>query len=354
MEYSTEIWPAIKLIDLFDSDNLNLNPPYQRNSIWSVQAQKLLIDTIYQGMPIPAFFLQNKEDGKYDMVDGQQRTRSLIKYSRSDKGDQLGFDFDSGLLANYKIAVSILSKDLSIERVREFYVRVNRTGKRLERPELNKAEYFDTNFLKLVNQLSMSSDFQDLRIFRESDTKRMFDRDFVEELVAQVSHGITDKKKTVDAIYKRDISESQFEQLQAEFLDTIRIISQFDSIEKLSKTRYSQKNDFYTLFGLIANLKNILSDEELNLIYQILVKISSGIRPSNDKCPILQEYAFNCVTQSNSKRARESRLSILTRIICNRNSNPNKAQDQILTFFKTTRKSLIKIGDFFTLNPESI
>ncbi len=355
MSYTTEIWPASKLIKLFDSESLNLNPPYQRNSIWSVQAQKLLIDTIINDMPIPAFFLQEVEDSKYDMVDGQQRTRAIIKYSRPENFSQLNFDFDFNidLIHNYKIAINILSKNIPIDKVREFYVRVNRTGKRLERPELNKAEYFDTNFLKLVSELSISSEFQDLRIFRESDTKRMFDRDFVEELVAQVSYGVTDKKKTVDVIYKKDISESEFTDLKKEFLETVKIISDFDSIKKLAQTRYSQKNDFYTLFGLIRSLKEKFNYEELNLVYKILIKISPGIRPSNDKCPVLQDYAFNCVTQSNSKKARENRLKTLNSILKNKEKKPNEAQSQIQDFFKVKDKTLIKVGDYYTLNPDA-
>ena len=46
MSFKTEVWNIKELITLYDKENLNLNPPYQRNAIWSIQAQKLLIDTI--------------------------------------------------------------------------------------------------------------------------------------------------------------------------------------------------------------------------------------------------------------------------------------------------------------------
>ena len=105
------------------------------------------------------------------MVDGQQRTRALLWYDKNE--DQIKLDFDGNIFDGYEIAVNILSKDLPIEKVREFYVRVNRSGKRLERPELNKAEYFDTTFLKLVNELSDSEQFQSLGIFKDSQIKRM-------------------------------------------------------------------------------------------------------------------------------------------------------------------------------------
>jgi len=78
MSFKTEVWNINELIELYNKENLNLNPPYQRNAIWSVQAQKLLVDTVKKQMPLPAFFLQDKGKGKFEMVDGQQRTRALL------------------------------------------------------------------------------------------------------------------------------------------------------------------------------------------------------------------------------------------------------------------------------------
>lgn len=47
--------------------------------------------------------------------------------------------------------------------------------------------------------------------------------------------------------------------------------------------------------------------------FKVLVFISNNglISPSNDEYDLFKEYAINCVSQSNSKRARELRLSFL-------------------------------------------
>lgn len=39
------------------------------------------------------------------------------------------------------------------------------------------------------------------------------------------------------------------------------------------------------------------------------------IRPTNDDCETFKEYAYHCVTQSNSKMARLTRLSILEELL---------------------------------------
>ena len=39
------------------------------------------------------------------------------------------------------------------------------------------------------------------------------------------------------------------------------------------------------------------------------------IRPTNDECEVLKEYAYHCVTQSNSKYARQMRLIIMESLL---------------------------------------
>lgn len=352
MKYTIEIWPIIKLINLYEDDKLNLNPPYQRNAIWSENAQKLLIDTIKNEFPIPVFFLQEKSKGFYDMVDGQQRTRAILGYIRKFITDKNGKDFKKGDFDNYDVPICILSNQLSVENVREFYVRVNKTGLKLERPELNKAEFFDTTFLKLVSEITELKEFTDLGLFRKSDIKRMFDRDFVEELVAQLLYGITDKKKTVDIIFKSDIDQNEYLEIKSKFERILKKISMLNEHFPLNECRYSQKNDFYTFFGLISQLID-LTDEDLKYFYNVLITIEKGIKPSNEDCDPLQEYAINCVTQSNSKNARKRRIEILEKILLNKSERPNLIQRKVSKYFTGKVSKLKQIDNYFTLDLNS-
>ena len=55
---------------------LELNPAFQRDSVWSVRERLLLIDSILKGYPLPAVFLCVRRDGrkvKYDVIDVKQR-----------------------------------------------------------------------------------------------------------------------------------------------------------------------------------------------------------------------------------------------------------------------------------------
>lgn len=348
MNFELEIWNILKLNELYNQESLNLNPPYQRNAIWSLKSQKLLIDTIKKEMPIPAFFLQEKDDGNYEMVDGQQRTRALLAYVKKGFVDNEELEYSDNDFKNYKIAVNILSKKLTVEQVREFYVRVNSSGAKLERPELNKAEYYDTSFLKLVTELSDLPEFRDLNLFTPSVKKRMFDRDFVEELVALLLFGENDKKKAVDQLFKKDINKEEYLQIKKDFSSIIKIIFKLNEVVPLSKTRFNQKNDFYTLFGLVKLIKPEPLENKHKL-FKNLVGISKGIFPSNENCEILQDYARNCVTQSNSKKARERRLDIISKILLNPSEKPNKEQKQVADYFEIEPR-LEKVGDYHILS----
>ena len=61
-------------------DEIHLNPAWQRGPVWSLSKQALLIDSILRRYDIPMIYLREctpKTPYKYEVVDGQQRLRSL-------------------------------------------------------------------------------------------------------------------------------------------------------------------------------------------------------------------------------------------------------------------------------------
>jgi Protein of unknown function DUF262 len=350
MKYKIEVWPIMKLVELYNDGKIDLNPKYQRNSIWNPKAQKLLIDTIKNDLPLPTFFIQQKEKD-FEMVDGQQRTRALLAYVAPDGfEDDQGIKYNSGEFDNYQIAVVILSKDLLIDEIREFYVRVNRSGLKLERPELNKAEYFKTRFLKLSTELSEMVEFRELKVFKAAQIRRMFDRDFIEEIAALITKGPTDKKTTVDQMYKSDISEDEAKKIKETFTKILNRIGQLNQENPLSESRFTQKNDFYTLVSLLKELDST-NDGDLIRIYKVLLFISKDISPSKDECLPLKEYGENCVTQSNSKKARTKRLDILKDLLMNTTSTINSSQKAVADYYGLSN-TLEHIGAYYTFSLE--
>ncbi len=334
MKYRIEIWTIEDIINKFNDDKLNLNPEYQRRFIWTLSDQQTLIKSILSGYAVPNLFLYEKEGG-FEVVDGQQRIRTIIGYyQKGFKSNENQFydEFKEPQFKKYIIPVTIIENISSDESIEEFYSLVNNSGVHLNRPELKKAEYFNTNFLKLINELSDHEGFKELNLFTDTTSKRMNDIDFVSELVTLIIYGITDKKITVDKLFESDINESEIIKYRAKFNSIIELFVKFNNHYIIKKTRYKQRNDFFSLFHFV-NEHITLGEKYLTCVYNQLVLFNDYIAPSNEKCEPFQQYAFHCISQSNSKFAREERSKILKDIFYNKKPQPNKTQKQIIKFF---------------------
>lgn len=83
----------IKVSDLFNGyeDNgekgvvayggkLNVRPAYQREFIYNDKEKQAVITSIISGFPLNTFYWATNADGTYELMDGQQRTRSILEY----------------------------------------------------------------------------------------------------------------------------------------------------------------------------------------------------------------------------------------------------------------------------------
>ena len=365
LRYRTEQWPLGQLIELYESERLNLSPHYQRNSIWSLSNQRSLIETILSGNAMPNLFVRELPGNKLEMVDGQQRSRSIIGFWNGEFADKnkltlsptiKGDPSNSKAIASfldYKLSVALLDKSYTNKEVEDFYVLVNSSGLRINRPELFKAAYYSTRLLKLATELAGTPFFETLSLFSDKSSERMNDIDFISELIAMLEFGFSDKKEKVDALYATDITDIQYQLLKKRAEAVLTRIGQLNVIVPLNRTRFKQKGDFYTLFGFLANNLNLSAEYEKR-IYQILLRLSHHIRPSQEECDPLMEYAVNCVTQSNSKKARETRNKLFEELFLNSANQPNPTQKAIAKYLHISEKDYERIGSFLVWQLEAL
>lgn len=365
MNYDLETWKISNLLRVYDDERLDLSPPYQRNEVWTAKAQQKLLESILKGKPIPSFFLLKKTNDSFEMIDGQQRARTIIGYWKNMIVDHDNLTFGqrvdkaqvrpkaSADFLGYRLSVTIVTKIHDDESIEEYYALLNSSGLRLNRPELKKAEYFSTNFLKLIMECTQEETLRSLRLFTESSAARMNDVDFVSELIALMKFGISDKKEKVDQLYEDDITISELRALKAEFNKVMASFGRCNHVTPILRTRYKQKNDFYSLFYLFYGIRDA-GPATFETLYRVLVKVGPHIRPSQAECEPFKEYAFNCVTQSNSKAARQSRHDILRDMLLNEGTQPTAVQQAILDYFHLESSDLIKVENYLTFNPPAI
>lgn len=322
MKYSIKEMAISQLVELIRKDKINLHPPYQRNFIWSSKDQKLLIDSIKKGYPLPNFFVYKRKDGTYDMVDGQQRATTISKYVKGDFADSDKYyyrDINQEKFMSYILNVTELCDiDTSNgESLEDFYSLVNKRGVHLNPAEVNKAQYHDAPFMVLINELMDLQGLSELDIFSTKTVQRMNDRSLIEELVAYLfKSNITDKRKVVDELLDSTLDKAKVEKIRKEFKSILDILCILNEIKPIKETRFKQRNDFYTLFCFIAKHKELpLSVLKEQYKFLSFVDDNGYIRPTNEECETFKEYAYHCVTQSNSKTARLTRLNILEDIL---------------------------------------
>ena len=65
---------------------LQLNPDFQRRSVWKKGAKSYFIDTLLKGFPVPIIFVRDMPSdihtlkSRRDVVDGQQRIRTILSF----------------------------------------------------------------------------------------------------------------------------------------------------------------------------------------------------------------------------------------------------------------------------------
>ena len=73
----------LEMVLHFQHGQINLQPGFQRQSVWSHHDRKRLIQSIVSDYPLPNIFLyQRSSRGKtvYDVIDGKQRLETILMF----------------------------------------------------------------------------------------------------------------------------------------------------------------------------------------------------------------------------------------------------------------------------------
>ena len=132
--------------------------------------------------------------------------------------------------------------------------------------------------------------------------------------------GIQDKKETLDSFYIEyaEWDEDHKKEIVERFSGVLRELNLiFDDSFDISKTRFRQKADFYTLFLVIDEFVSegrTVEQKEIEPLRDDLRILDFHIRPESD-VEICSEYAIKCVSQANSASSRRWRYNFLKPIL---------------------------------------
>jgi Protein of unknown function DUF262 len=72
------------VVDRIKTGEIDLQPNFQRQEIWPLVKKKRLIDTIFRGWSVPPIFLVVVNEGKMEVLDGQQRLAAIRDFIDND------------------------------------------------------------------------------------------------------------------------------------------------------------------------------------------------------------------------------------------------------------------------------
>ena len=123
---------------------LDIRPPYQREFIYKDKQRDAVIDSVRKDFPLNVMYWAVREDGNYEVIDGQQRTLSICQYFNGDysiKG--LAFhnlkDDQQQKILDYKLMVYFCSGTDS-EKL-DWFRTINIAGEEHTDQELRNAVY---------------------------------------------------------------------------------------------------------------------------------------------------------------------------------------------------------------------
>lgn len=59
---------------------LDIRPPYQREFVYDEKERNAVINTLQKDFPLNVMYWAVREDGNFEVIDGQQRTISICQY----------------------------------------------------------------------------------------------------------------------------------------------------------------------------------------------------------------------------------------------------------------------------------
>ena len=128
---------------------LDIRPPYQREFIYGEKDQVAVINSIVNNYPLNVMYWAVRNDGTFEVLDGQQRTISIARYiqyrfsvqyrGRTKYFDGLDGDVQNHIL-NYPLTIYVCEG--TRDEKREWFEIINIAGKQLSDQELRNAIYY--------------------------------------------------------------------------------------------------------------------------------------------------------------------------------------------------------------------
>ena len=126
---------------------LDIRPPYQREFCYNDNQQQAVMDTVTKNFPLNTMYWVVREDGRYEVLDGQQRTISICRYVNGNFSHNMRYftnlqSDEKEQILNYDLQVYFCEGSES-EKL-SWFKTINIAGEKLTEQEIRNAVYAGT------------------------------------------------------------------------------------------------------------------------------------------------------------------------------------------------------------------
>lgn len=266
--------------------DIQLEAEFQRNFKWLPDKKSKLIESIILDIPIQAIYLSEDDDYKYEIIDGQQRIRTIVEFVNNKfklqntvlfKENKLFKDLEPSIqrkIEDFQLVIFVVKKDNNPDIKFEIFERINTGAVRLNSQELRNCIYRNKG-IPFIKQLVKESDYRKLIKDKKVNINSMQDQELVLRFMSFYYRGIKSyggnlKKFLNETLDNYDDYRHRECEFKSMFLNTV--------------------NSIYNVFGKDAFvIKNKNKKGKLNVaLFEILMisfsKYDSACIEKNKKC----------------------------------------------------------------------
>lgn len=275
-----------ELMSLYEKNDLVISPKFQRLFRWDISRRSKFLESILLGIPVPPIFVAEDSDGRWELVDGLQRTSTILSFfGKLKNNDNNNWILEAGSLVpeleGYsssnlpeKYLRNILRTYCRVEIIKwnskydmryELFNRLNTGGESLSEQEIRNCIFRGTSeeFNEVLKELSEIESFNKLLYL----TKKQKEQLYIEELVLRffaLYYSDLSKIKTKNLsmfmtdFMKQSIEENSlnYEEARTIFYRVVNVITQLDgAVFKFSNNQFSTSLYDAVMIGIAKNIE---------------------------------------------------------------------------------------------------
>lgn len=259
-----------EMMNLYRDGELDVHPEFQRFYRWDEEQKSKLIESILLGIPIPPIFVSQRINGKWDVIDGQQRLSTILQFlqvltkENGEKYEPLvlqatkflpaleGVRWDNNDLFSEDQKITFKREKLNFTIIKEtgekdtskyeMFQRLNTGGTHLSPQELRNCLLImiNKNVYEIINQLHNNTYYKTCTPMTDAQNEERYDMEWIVRYIVYISLSdnqlkYIDKSRNMDIFLTEKIEEIALENNKGAMLE---YTDKFSRIFKLLSDLY--------------------------------------------------------------------------------------------------------------------